>query len=121
MSRQITIEVSDRVARCAAQVATRDARNIEEVLAGWLEGVIAERPIEELSDEEVLGLSESRLSDEQQEDLSVLLERNREAMLGAEERLRLDELMRAYERGLLRKSQALRAAVERGLREPLAA
>jgi hypothetical protein len=32
---------------------------------------------------------------------------------------RLDALMGGYERGLLRKAQALRVAVQRGLREPL--
>ena len=34
-------------------------------------------------------------------------------------RRRLDELMHVYEQGLLRKAQALRVAVQRGLREPL--
>jgi hypothetical protein len=42
-------------------------------------------------------------------------------MLDDDEKRRLDELMRVYERGLLRKAQALRAAVRRGLREPLKA
>ena len=33
----------------------------------------------------------------------------------------LEEMMRLYERGLLRKSQALKVAVQRGLHEPLQA
>jgi hypothetical protein len=49
-----------------------------------------------------------------------LLERNRECGLDAAGRHQ-DELMGLYEQGLLRKSQALRVAVRRGLREPLEA
>ncbi len=121
MSQQITISVSDRVAHRAAQVAARGARSVADVLAAWLESAAAQHPVAELSDDEILRLSELRLGDEEQKALGELLERNREGSLTTEERLKLDELMRSYEQGLLRKSQALRVAVERGLREPLAA
>jgi DNA-directed RNA polymerase specialized sigma24 family protein len=76
-------------------------------------------PVEELSDEEVLALTELRLTDEQQAALDDLLARNQEGTLDAEGQRQLDELMRLYEHGLLRKSQALRVAVERELIEPL--
>lgn len=55
----------------------------------------------------------------QEATLGDLLARNREGTLDAEGQRQLDELMRIYEHGLLRKSQALRVAVQRGLREPL--
>jgi hypothetical protein len=119
MSEQITIQVSDRVISHAAQVAAQSRRQIEEVLADWLERVITELPVEALSDEEVLALTELQLTAEQQATLSDLLARNRENTLDAEGRRQLDELMRVYEHGLLRKAQALRVAVQRGLREPL--
>jgi hypothetical protein len=119
MSQQITIEVSEQVVRQAMQVAAQTERSVEEVLASWLEAAAGERPVEELSDKEVLALAESRLTGEQQVALDELLARNREDMLGAEEKKQLDELMRLYEHGLLRKSQALRVAVQRGLIEPL--
>ncbi|MGH9945503.1 MAG: hypothetical protein ACRD9R_24375 [Pyrinomonadaceae bacterium] len=121
MSQPITIQVSEQVARHAAQVAAQTRRSLEEVLASWLEVAIAQRPVEELSDEEVLALAEIRLSAEQEATLSDLLQQNREGALDAEGRRRLDELMRLYEYGLLRKAQALRVAVHRGLREPLQA
>src|SRR5215210_951465 len=114
MSQQITIQVSAQVLRHAAQVAARTHRSVEDVLATWLEVVTTERPVEELPDEEVL-----RLTDEQESALSDLLERNREGELDADGRRRLDEMMRLYEHGLLRKSQAFKVAVQRGLREPL--
>ena len=36
-----------------------------------------------------------------------------------DERARLDALMRSYRRGMVRKAQALKVAVERGLQPPL--
>jgi hypothetical protein len=71
-----------------------------------LERAATELPVEELPDEEVLALSE-------------LLSQNREDELESAGRRELDELMPLYEHGLLRKAQALRVAVQRGLREPL--
>jgi hypothetical protein len=121
MSEQITIQVSDQVVRHATIVASQTQRRIEDVLAEWLEAVVNELPVEALSDTEVLGLTELQLSDEQQAALSELLERNRENTLGGQDRRHLDELMRVYEHGLLRKAQALRVAVQRGLLEPLQA
>jgi hypothetical protein len=121
VSRQVTIQVSDEVARHASQVAAQTSQRIEDVLAGWLQSAISELPVENLPDDEVLALSELRLPPDQQAAMSDLLERNRENMLDNDERHRLDELMRTYEHGLLRKAQALRVAVQRGLREPLQA
>jgi hypothetical protein len=119
MNEQITARVSDRVVRSAAHVAAQSQRRIEDVLADWLDQVVTELPVDELPDQEVLALAELQLSPEQQATLSELLMQNREGTLNAEGRHRLDEMMRIYEHGLLRKAQALRVAVQRGLREPL--
>ncbi len=116
---QITVRVSDRVVRSAAHVAAQSQRRIEDVLADWLDRVVTELPVNELPDQEVLALAESQLAPEQQATLSELLVQNREGTLNAEGQRRLDEMMRIYEHGLLRKAQALRVAVQRGLREPL--
>src|SRR5947209_16590825 len=121
MSQQVTIQVSEHLIRQAAQVAAQTQRSVEDVLAAWLESVMTERPVEELSDDEVLALAELRLTEEQDASLSMLLERNREGTLDADGQRELDEMMRLYEHGLLRKSQALKVAVQRGLREPLQA
>jgi hypothetical protein len=113
------IKVSDQVARFASRVAMQRDLTIEEVLSDLLESAVNEIPVECLSDDEALVLSEMKFSDEQDEALSDLLARQREGQLDSEGRLQLSDLMRIYERGLLRKAQALRVAVERGLREPL--
>jgi hypothetical protein len=55
----------------------------------------------------------------QQEELSALLEGNREGTLQAAEWARLGELMQVYRRGLIRKAQAIQVAVARGLRHRL--
>ncbi len=120
MSEQITIEVPDQVVRHATQVAAQTRRRVEQVLVSWLERTVAEVPVEELPDQEVLALTELQLAPEQQTALSDLLGRSREGRLETEGQRRLDALMQRYERGLLRKSQALREAVQRGLRGPLA-
>jgi hypothetical protein len=119
MSKQITIQVSDRVVRSAAHVAAQSQRHIEDVLADWLNQVVTELPVDVLPDQEVLALTELQLAPEQQAALGELLVQNREGTLDAQGQRRLDEMMRIYEHGLLRKAQALRVAVQRGLREPL--
>jgi hypothetical protein len=121
VNRQITLQLSDRVIRRAESAASQTKRRIEEVLVEWLELLVNEPPVEELSDSDVLGLTQLKFSDEQQAELRDLLDRNCENSLDEQDRLRLDDLMRVYERGLLRKSQALRVAVQRGLLEPLQA
>jgi hypothetical protein len=94
MSQQVTLEVPEQVIRRAAQVAAQTSRSIEDILALWLEQATAERPVEELPDEEVLALTNLRLTDEQEESLSVLSEENREGTLRMDDRRQLDELMR---------------------------
>lgn len=119
MSQQITIEVSEQIVRQAMQVAAKTERSVEEVLVSWLESVVTELPVDELPDREVLALTESQFTDEQQATFSALLSQNMEGALDAQGQKQLDELMRLYEHGLLRKSQALRVAVQRGLIAPL--
>ena len=121
VSEQITLQLSDRVVHHATRIAAQEERRIEEVLTEWLEWAVTERPVDTLPDEEVLALTELQLSDEQQTTLSSLLVRNQDNSLSTEERQQLDALIHLYEHGLLRKAQALRVAVDRGLREPLQA
>lgn len=119
MNQQVTIEVSEQVWRRASVLAELKNRKLEDVLEEWLEETVAETQLEELSDEEILSLAESKFDDPKQQSFSRLLDKNREGVLRDADKLRLDALMRNYEDGLLRKSKALRIAVERGLKAPL--
>lgn len=115
MPQQITIDVSEKVLQRASVLVREKSRNLKEVLEEWLEETIDEIRIEDLSDEEILALTESEFDDEQQRNFSRLLKRNREETLAQKEKLELDKMMKNYENGLLRKSKALREAVSRGL------
>ncbi|MBS1807992.1 MAG: hypothetical protein JST84_07355 [Acidobacteria bacterium] len=120
MSELVTLNLPDQVVRVAATIANRKRQALEEVLVEMLTTTAAETPIESLPDDEVLALSEMMMPKEQSDRLSELLAQQRENQLDGEDRKQLSQLMWFYEKGLLRKSQALREAVERGLREPLA-
>jgi hypothetical protein len=69
-----------------------------------------------LSDEQVLALCDLQMSDEQQSELGALLVRQREGTVDATRRGRLDMLLTIYRRGMVNKAEAIKEAVERGLR-----
>jgi hypothetical protein len=84
----------------------------------WNEA-LTEVPVEALPDNEVLALANLKLGPDQQAILSNLLAKNREDKLNTEGHSQLDEVMHLYEQALLHKSEALRIAVQRGLRPRL--
>jgi flagellar motility protein MotE (MotC chaperone) len=119
MSELVTLELPENVARNARDLAKRTDRRVEDILVDWLDKAAAEIPVESLPDEEILALCEKQLDDEQQAELSLLLEQNREGILNQKEQERLDKIMRIYRRGLVRKAQAWDIAVARGLKTSL--
>jgi uncharacterized membrane protein YccC len=119
MTRTVTLEISEAAARQAQEVASRTDRRVEEVLVEWIDHIVAEPTVETLADDQVLALTNLRLGPEQQQELSELLADNREGSLSEPQRNRLTELMQVYRDGLVRKAQALRVAVARGLIAPL--
>lgn len=121
MNQQITLTVSDNVWLYAKTVASRNKRRIEEVLSEWLEKFSSEIDVEKFSDSEVLALTELQIPPAQQKLLDAFQEKNGEGSLTNDEKKQFDALMEIYEDALLRKSQALRVAVERGLIPPLSA
>ena len=88
-------------------------------MSDWLEDVFQEKFTDKMSDEEILALTKIKISPEDQERLSELLFKNRETGLNKNEQRELDLMIEISERNMLKKSEALRAAVERGLIEPL--
>ena len=85
----------------------------------WIRRAGAEPVLELLADEELLAVCDLQPEPDQEEALSQLLERNQEEKLSTVKRDRLKELMRVYRAGLVRKAQALKVAVTRGLRPRL--
>jgi hypothetical protein len=118
---EVVLTVPRTVIRSAEQIAARTQRPVERVLAEWLDRAAAEVPVEALDDATLLSLCELRLSPAEQAELDALLEDNSEERLDEAGQSRLDAAMLEYDRRLLRKSQALREAVARGLHKPLEA
>jgi hypothetical protein len=118
---QVVLTIPSTVVRSAKQVAARTQRPLETVLAEWLDRAAAELPVDALDDVSLLSLCELELSCAEQAELDALLAKNSEGELDEAGKSRLDACMQAYDLKLLRKSQALREAVARGLRGPLAA
>jgi dsDNA-binding SOS-regulon protein len=119
MSEIVTLELPEHVIRSAQAVASQTHRRVEEVLVDWIDQAAAEVPVNSLSDEQILGLCDMQMTQEDQEELSLLLARNREGQLDDTDRTRLDALMQMYRRGLVRKAKAWKVAVARGLRTAL--
>jgi hypothetical protein len=127
MSSQVTITLPDEVYRSAMRLAQLARREVEDVLTDALTLSLPSLhqdsdvvpPIETLSDADILALTTSELQPAQDRWLAALLE-GQAGSLTNTERGELLTLMQAYQKGLLRKAQALQEAVRRGLREPLA-
>jgi hypothetical protein len=119
MSEKVTVELPTDLARRAHAVAAQTQRPVEEVLLEWLDRGGGEPPVESLPDAELLALCDAQLAEGLQEELSDLLESHREGALPARDAERLSALMQTYREGLVRKAQALKAAVARGLKPRL--
>jgi hypothetical protein len=119
MTVRVTVDLPEELAERARTVAAQTRRRLEDVLLEWLDKVGGETPVELLPDEELLAVCDGQMEAGQQEELGELLARNREGLLQGDERTRLGELLSIYRHGLVRKAQALRTAVERGLRPRL--
>src|SRR4051794_36466723 len=116
MAEKVTVALPDELARQARAVAASTRQTVEEVLLEWIRRAGAEPVLELLPDQELLALCDSQLDPAQEEELATLLERNQDGGLDEPARRRLEELMRAYRAGLVRKAQALKVAVSRSLR-----
>jgi len=126
MSTQITITLPDEVYQRAERFARLANRDVTSVLADSIqlsippiqEDVLDLEPIANLTDEQVLALTELQMEPDQDARLSELLDRQQAGLLVNGERLELQTLMQIYQEGLLRKATALSEAVKRGLIEP---
>jgi hypothetical protein len=120
MNRTVTLELPDALLQNANTIAGYTHRRMEDVLIEWLELVATETPLEFLSDDELLALSDMQMNHEQQQELSDLQAKQREQKLDELEKNHLTELMQIYRQGMVRKAQARKIAFERGLQPSLA-
>jgi hypothetical protein len=120
MSEALTVELPDELALHVRALAAATNRAPETVILEWVERAAAEPAVEILPDSALLALCESSLEAESQSQLSELLARAGENDLDAAGRVRLDQLMTSYRRGLVLKARAWKEAGARGLKAPIA-
>lgn len=66
-----------------------------------------------------MAICDSQMTEIDQERMGELLERQREGLLLDGEIELLDELLSVYQQGMIRKAEALKVAIDRGLRARL--
>lgn len=122
---QVVVNLPEDTYRRAERLAQLTRRDLGDVLADtltlslpFLAGGQA-MSAHNMTDEQVLALTELSLSDEDDEQLSDLLEGQQASDLTDDERVELARLMQRYQEGLLLKSEALAEAVARKLILPL--
>ena len=127
MATQVVVTLQDEVYRRVERLAQLTSRDVADLLADTITlslpalnaSMESGQAVTALSDEEVLALTELQMPPAQDRRFSTLLQRQQAQKLSASERTELLALMQSYQEGLLRKAQALREAVRRGLRAPL--
>ena len=115
----ITIDLSREVVEQICLEATQQGLKPGPFLAEFLHDRfvdVQELPINQRSDAQVLALCDQMMTDDDQTEMSQLLEQHREGLLTEPAQQRLDALMQTYRTGLVRKAEAWKVAVERGLR-----
>ena len=124
MSTQVTLTLPDALWERAGVLAQRTGRDVADLLAETIElslnplgGCPAERPLDTWPDQDVLVAVDAQLPAAEDQRLTDLLDRQQAGTLSAAQQAELQALMQAYQDGLLRRAQALREAVRRGLRE----
>jgi predicted DNA-binding protein len=127
MSTQVTVTLPDEVYQRAERLAKLTGREIGDLLVDTINISLptlavqsgSVRAVSSLTDEEIIALADLQPSAAQNQRLTILLDKQQDGQLTLTERSELTSHVQVYEEGLLRKAQALREAVRRGLREPL--
>lgn len=127
MNTEVTLTLSADHYQRAKELANLTGRSINDLLSESIKNLLSPlafpttstQPVSALSDKEVLALTELQLSEEQDDRLSALLNKQQEGKINTQESAELFALMQVYQDGLLRKARSLNEAVKRGLMEPL--
>ena len=127
MATRVVVTLPDDVYRRVERLAQLTNREVADLVADTI--TLSLPPLDlstgsvpavtSLSDEEVLALVELQTLPGQDRRRSTLLQKQQAQALSVPEQAELLALMQVYQEGLLRKAQALREAVRRGLRTPL--
>src|SRR5687768_17120060 len=121
----LTVAISEAALQEALLRAELEGRAVENYVGHMLEEKLTGDKERELAlmaslpDEDVLAMTDLRMSEEESPRASELLEPNREGQLDPSQRAELDRYMDSYNQGMLKKALGLAEAVRRELRPPL--
>jgi hypothetical protein len=126
VEKNVTLRIPEHLLSKAESLAAMTSQPVEEILVKALESALPDRtgnepPVDQLSDYELLALTETRMEPEEDEQLSRLLQKRQTEPLPSDERAELTRLYQTYLLLWQRQSEALAEAVKRGLRGPVAA
>jgi hypothetical protein len=113
--KEVTVEIDAVTLRRARLLAESCACDLNEILSDWLSHYSENLPVEMLPNDEVLKLCQAGSNTVLRRALHSLLHANIQRTLAPEERQRLDALLQAYRRMLIRQSRAYEVASARGL------
>lgn len=121
MSTEIVLTLPDRLYQSAEQLAAGAHQPVNKLLTEVLSTAlgswtVADPPLNELTDDQILARCDSQMEPRQGERLGELLEKQQAGTLTTDEQPELWSLARIYELGQMRKAEALAEAVKRGLR-----
>lgn len=123
MSTQVMVSLPDHVYQRARRLSELSGLDVEDIIAERLDLLLPPlrsemdtRPVETLTNEEVIAVAEGMMDETLSSRVSVLLQKNQADTLTEAERGELKMLFDIYEVGQLRKAKAAVEAVERGLK-----
>lgn len=121
MTTQIVLDLPDTLFRSIERLAIGTRQPVQGVLTEVLTGALTgwgawNQSVSEMSNEQILALTDSQMELEQSKRLSELLDRQQAGTLTPNERPELWTLTRIYQLGQLQKAEALAEAVARELR-----
>ncbi len=118
---EVTINLTDRIYANLSSAADKSRRRVDEVIVEKIEREFSidagelEKQIGYCADAEIFELAELKMPPEQDERLSLLLQKQGERNLTADEQNELWELMESNRLTTLKKAFALREMARRGL------
>lgn len=125
MDTQITLTLPPDLYQRAANIADLTGWTVEDAVLVMLEVslpaliplVDLNKPVDSLTDDDLLALTHLQMSSEYDSRHSELLNRQQSGTMSLIERRELQTLQRVYEIGMIFKSRALSEAVKRGLQQ----
>lgn len=118
---EISVKLPNNLYENVSALAQAKKKSVGEIIKNAVRKAVSEAaetvesPLADCSDEEVLALARLKMSDAENQQMSALLNKQREEIITPLERNELEALLRVYQAGNLRKAQGIAEAVQRGL------